>query len=363
MNKHKQNLLLLLLLCSLLTVRSQTPFVVWPGDANNNGIVNNNDLLQLGLAYNFFGPVRSTVNSNWLAQTATPWNLNFANGLNLAYADCNGDGLINFVYDAFPIYVHYGKTHGTPTPDVYPIGVQGVDAPLAFDHTVANGIYAPGNNLSIPILLGTAALPIDNFYGIAFSIQLDSTLMDVDQVKINFDGLSWINPDNDRIFSTYRASNSRLDVGWVRTDRNNQSGHGSIGVFEFIIIDNVVTVHQPEIKIIIDNIRLIDRFGNETAVAGDTLVLQMQPEVLSGSNLPSTNHLTIAPNPAKDFLYLSAPETIHTIRLFDMTGRLVTTYEPEQTDVKWALPPMPNGLYICEIAVGNVIERRTIFKM
>ena len=70
--------------------------VVWPGDVNNNGIVNEVDLLYLGFAFNATGSPRVDATTDWAGQTITEeWEGNFPNGLNFVYADCNGDGLVN----------------------------------------------------------------------------------------------------------------------------------------------------------------------------------------------------------------------------------------------------------------------------
>ena len=41
---------------------------VWPGDVNNNGVVNNVDLLYLGFAHGHVGPARPGPSSQWEEQ-------------------------------------------------------------------------------------------------------------------------------------------------------------------------------------------------------------------------------------------------------------------------------------------------------
>ena len=89
-------------LLSLFSLEAQQQVTVWPGDTDNNGLVNNLDFLQIGLAYNYLGTVRDTATVQWSGQTASPWTTNPA-GINSAYADANGDGLVNYFYDAFHI--------------------------------------------------------------------------------------------------------------------------------------------------------------------------------------------------------------------------------------------------------------------
>jgi hypothetical protein len=46
---------------------------VWPGDADNSHLVDNNDLLAIGLAYDSTGPARSAASIVWMGQSADDW--------------------------------------------------------------------------------------------------------------------------------------------------------------------------------------------------------------------------------------------------------------------------------------------------
>jgi hypothetical protein len=362
----KQKTLQFLFLCWLTSgggsiAQTNAQQTVWPGDTDNNGIVDNHDLLQIGMAYNFVGPQRTAPSTDWTPQTASDWPVNFFSGLNLAHSDCNGDGIISFVYDAFPIYVHYGQTHGTPMPNIVPQGVVGIDAQLAFEQSAASGQYQVGSTLSVPLTLGSVDLPVEDFYGIAFSIFIDTGLIDIDQVALDFIGTSWINPDFDRIYSTYRASDSKLDVAWVRTDRNNQTGFGQIGTMDFIIIDNVVTAFPPNFQIRIGDIKMIDRFGNTTAVAGDTLTVQLEPSAINSTDQEPQIKTKIQPNPATDLLWVTCDKQMERLRLFGLDGQEIAAYNPiEQRQVQWQLPQIPNGNYVLEITTRQGVVRRIV---
>src|SRR6185503_14241091 len=61
---------------------------VFPGDADNNGVVNGNDVLNVGLAYGNKGPSRANANIAWNAQHANDWSKKFKHEDNYKYADC-----------------------------------------------------------------------------------------------------------------------------------------------------------------------------------------------------------------------------------------------------------------------------------
>jgi hypothetical protein len=349
---------LLVLLCTAVMASAQV--TVWPGDVNQNGIVNNVDLLPIGLGYNFFGPARDSINSDFTMQNAAPWNFTFPNGANFANGDCNGDGLINYFYDAFPIYVHYGNTHGTVTPDIFQTGTPGIDPSLFLDGSVLQGPVIAGSSIEVPLNLGTSALPVEDLYGIVFSIHVDPIVIDIDQTQIDFSQLSWANPDQDRIFSVYRVSSSRLDVSWVRTDRNEKSGFGTIAAVDFIIIDDVVTLQIPGTTITIDSIKMIDRFGNEIAIASSELYVEMAPNALSSEQQPAETGISLSPNPTAGLVYIESARPVLRADLYNVTGALAATIQPEKEQFHWPLQHLPNGIYYCEIQTEKAVIRRKV---
>lgn len=83
---------------------------IWPGDADNNGMVDNTDILALGLGYGQTGPQRNNSTIFWNAQYCDQWNDSLPTGVNLKFTDCNGDGVIE-VNDTLAISENYNLTH------------------------------------------------------------------------------------------------------------------------------------------------------------------------------------------------------------------------------------------------------------
>ncbi len=76
---------------------------VWPGDADNNGVVDQGDLLPIGLYYGKIGPARANASTAWVGQPVVPWSPAAA-----AYADTNGDGVVSD-FDIYAIDLNWGK--------------------------------------------------------------------------------------------------------------------------------------------------------------------------------------------------------------------------------------------------------------
>lgn len=63
---------------------------VWPGDTDNNGVVNQADILPIGLYFDRAGQIRLNASLTWRSQFAKAWQPKEA-----SYADANGDGRVD----------------------------------------------------------------------------------------------------------------------------------------------------------------------------------------------------------------------------------------------------------------------------
>ncbi|MDI6791805.1 MAG: FlgD immunoglobulin-like domain containing protein, partial [bacterium] len=100
---------------------------VWPGDTDNNGMVNELDILPVANYWLLTGPARtagypSTANGGWQGYAASAWNPAAA-----TYADATGDGWVD-EKEVVVIGMYWGLTHGpapaaAPGRDIFAAGV------------------------------------------------------------------------------------------------------------------------------------------------------------------------------------------------------------------------------------------------
>ncbi|MDI6781579.1 MAG: FlgD immunoglobulin-like domain containing protein, partial [bacterium] len=89
---------------------------VWPGDANNNGVVDGNDIFPVAMYFGMESFMRPGASLVWIGQPMSdPWI-----PVEATYADTNGDGRITAA-DVLAIGVNFGATHtvssgGSPAP-------------------------------------------------------------------------------------------------------------------------------------------------------------------------------------------------------------------------------------------------------
>jgi hypothetical protein len=86
---------------------------VYPGDMDNNGVVEVEDLLQIPIYWHETGPQRDRYDSTWkLAEMDAAYGWPDAD---MTYADANGDGIVDEA-DLFPIGRHLGNSHPYAAP-------------------------------------------------------------------------------------------------------------------------------------------------------------------------------------------------------------------------------------------------------
>ncbi len=86
--------------------------LVYPGDANNDGMVDARDILPIGFYFGLSGPVRRNASLTWSPQSLTGlWPQPYESA---CYADCDGDGTVD-AHDVQAIIQNWGRRKGQPT--------------------------------------------------------------------------------------------------------------------------------------------------------------------------------------------------------------------------------------------------------
>ena len=80
---------------------------VYPGDTDNNGIVDALDVLPIGVYFFENGVPRDTTGFFWSPVSGEPWEI-----LPATFSDANGDGVVDEI-DIIGVGVNWGKTHET----------------------------------------------------------------------------------------------------------------------------------------------------------------------------------------------------------------------------------------------------------
>jgi hypothetical protein len=335
-----------------------TPGLVWPGDADNDNIARHFDLLRIGLANGTQGPPRNTQGVNWEGVPAANWNQFFEDDVNYKYADCNGNGLINKA-DKEAIAENYGETHG-PVPPFEPTPATPADPPIFLN--IPNAQFPNGAVLEAPIVIGTADIPVEALYGVAFTIEYNPQVIDPTTITINYPDNSWLGIYNENLISIHKhyPGEGLVEIALTRLNHENAGGHGPVAMFRGVIDD---IAGMTEVELQITKIRALR--ANESAVA---LYAPITPlSILAGTEDPGMidlmRSLKVYPNPTTDevVIYNKYMLPVEEIAVLDAKGQ--DTGLSVSNNNRISLASMQAGVYILRIHIGDHVLHQRVVKM
>lgn len=392
---------------------------LWPGDINNNGVVNGVDMLYHAVAQGADGPQRQEIGTNWESYNTAPnWQGQFIDGTNYSKADVNGRGRVEASDRTALWRDNYGLTHGAVIPDVFLVGDASTDPQLTIssNETALNA----GQEVQLDLTLGSATKPVQNFYGLTFKLRFNpdhiedevtEPLWDPKMVRLELASGNWINPTGNDLEAFVNLDNAAgvLEVVILRKGPGTVSGHGEIASVMATGIDDIIFLEgETNTTFTIDEIKLINDNLVEYPVAGSTTTLATQGISLTGltaqesnqreeaeesseetrkkgveaneyapSHQPiknnsfneqhtSTGTITVYPNPVVDRLQArvdSAEEEIVELRLFSVSGQLVRTLPNVQAaQAEMDVSNLPGGNYVLQLETTSGTTVKMISK-
>ena len=320
---------------------------VWPGDLNNDQIVNHHDLLALSLTIGQYGQQRPNANSNWQGQPSFDWGVIAANTNDLKHIDANGNGVID-LSDIQMIDFHYGKTHHNQSVNIPP--------DLSSDVNFRANLTTPPtatNNKTMEINLEvTHKNDIDiHAYGIAFDIEYALPAgLNMNHIDLDFSD-SWLNVNENDVQTIYRhfPEQNKIEVAITRIDHQNASNTGIMAKLRAEV--DVVPSGTSSIMVMnIHNILFINNEGLQIPIATSQNSLNILPENESAKNTSSSfDAVNIYPNPANDYVSIVFEHEMKNmqIALYNMQGKHFVPKVSKQANNTFLLhvSDIPTGLY------------------
>ncbi len=347
---------------------------VWPGDTDSSYVVNNLDLLNIGLAFDSVGPVRSNASLNWIGQSADNWSQSTPDGVNYKFIDCDGNGIINSD-DTLGITQNWGDMHNfTGDDDTQLFGPNypqsGVTVTVPFyvepDTLIENESYA------LPIILGESGNEAENVYGLAFTLEYDSTVIVPGSASIGVDG--WLGTLNNDMISIQKTfiSPGVIDVGITRIDGTAMNGFGQLGILYITIEDDVLLRLENdnrdddavEINFNITNVLMINNLGEEIPVVPMETSMILE-ETVATSDINWDEYIQVAPNPVDDILYLTTKNIeIETLKLFLISGELLMESTARNLTNEINTSHLNPGMYLLEVStdLGVMVKRVVVMR-
>ncbi len=326
---------------------------VWPGDVNADYIVDNTDVLALALGLGHSGSARIG-GTAWAPHFCQDWTGDLLPGVNMKHADCDGDGSVGYS-DVNAIYLNYDSTHAKSLH--IPKATTNGAPNLYFDLSNYRYFY-PKESVSIPIVLGSSTVPMNDIMGIAAQVRvLGLTLSTPPTITYP---ISWLGVSYNTIEFTKTTGSNSLGWAYVRTDHTNASGYGTIANLNFTVPDNIG--YNSWVFLYLDNVTIMDNNGRVITgynVLDDTTVTN--PVGVQNVTNTTNTFANIAPNPsaAGGQAYLQADmyttAAMLSVYITDVTGRRVWQQEQAGQGTERILLPsdIDPGMYFVHVQRSN----------
>ena len=269
--------LILCLLLSAVTMAQEAN--VWPGDASDNGTVDEVDLLYWAHTYGFRGDTRPDATTAWVGQRmGIPWPDTFPSGHNFAYTDANGDGRVTKV-DLATLQTNFGSSHSANVgrdPWALPDTTGNYAAVLQLQPTGVRQV-ADGAVLVLDVVLNGRDSSFNFFQSLAVRATAPATLLRdyaLDGYEISESGLS----SGRKYLQVVRADSATAQLAFAVTLYNHFDTpvEGALVSLELPLAPGFSPDSLATIDLTIDSLILTDANFVSYPVAVDALVTATQ---------------------------------------------------------------------------------------
>lgn len=334
-------------------------YLVWPGDANEDGLVDYMDFMTVNSYTNSSGPARTGATINFVGQPCANWGSAIYNGFDKKFTDCNGDGIISLA-DTMAVIQNYSGTHALKPLQQNTLFNEKLRLEISADSAYCD------EPLSVSVFLGNQAYPIQSLYGLGFHIGYDTTLFSTSGASIDYSG-NFMDPAHVNVVSFSKQLAEKPVIAGALVNRNGvtASGYGKVGVLH--LKPKMSSCGRPA-KFTIQQYDVIDAsfVSKNISVAGDSVYMKERP-IATGIKKQTVDAeiISLFPNPANDQLTInSANHNIKTIQIYNALGVLVYSKHIEGAS-KIALlqvDHLASGLYTVHVLMGESSQRAQFFK-
>lgn len=341
--------------CSQLA--SCTANCVYPGDANNNGIDNDFDVLEMGLNYGNTAATRSIVGDQWFPHEPPVPATN-------AYIDANGDNVVDSL-DFVVNTENWQETHSLYTGTQE--GTDQIGTDLFFERLYAVGpfllfdtIVPTYREAVLDIHLGDNLQPITDLYGITFRVSYDDNifwLMDNGSSTLRTELNPWLGDDGASIYSRQINAPGKSHSVTTRLDQTNYTGSGKMGRVVLKVKPTApVSVISTPTEVCFEDFKAIRADGSTISIGAECVTILYQNlnfnSINKISNVAPT--ITIYPNPANYQLNIDlGTERAKSIQLFNLLGEEVRMIENVSGVVEMPKNNLAQGMYTVVVHFEN----------
>lgn len=332
---------------------------VWPGDADASFLVDNNDLLPVGLYYSQTGAPRASVSNLWQPDSSACWGIVQTNGNDIKHIDCNGDGIID-ANDTLAINLNFTSTHAIPV-----INNNSNERTSADIYFVTNGnFFNPGDWVDAQVWLGSSSSQISDLYGIAFNIHYDAALVQPGTESITYPA-SWLGtPGTDalKIAKVDALANTAYGA-LTRTDQTNSNGYGKIADFKFQIKTTLIS--PSTLYFSISNYMANNAAGISQTFTSSNDSILINPLTTGTNTSNNSSGITISPNPFtyQTSIIFNEEQKNTTIKIIDVLGKVIKIINFSGRQLTIEKEEMLEGIYLVEMHTEKgIISKKLVIQ-
>ncbi len=329
----------------------------WPGDADNNGIVNSLDYILTGTCFNMQGPARNVQGIAWQPyQLGEDWLQSpiIFNGeeVSARHIDASGNGWIDNT-DISATIINQGFTHARLSGLVVADGLTPGIVPDMPE--TAN----PGDMLLIPLWLGSEEEGVENLQGFSYDIAIDADKLDMNTLSVDYTNspLGDINVDYFSYFTT-DIVNGVLSMTFTKNGLFPFTGYGVICTLRIQVKPETPTDSYATMTI--GNVIAVDGSLNTFTLGSGEDQVYIVPEVIisvletSMQPIPAPR---VYPNPTDGLVTIhwklppSEQNSLCKLSIFNNMGQKVSEKDILFRDDSYSLniEDLPNGLYMLQL--------------
>ncbi|MFK7798981.1 MAG: T9SS type A sorting domain-containing protein [Aureispira sp.] len=326
---------------------------VYPGDANNNGIANDFDILEMGLYYTQTAAPRALAGNRWY-----PYNP--PTPINNAYVDADGFGQVD-TFDLAANTQNWGLTHSLYTGASEGSNAVGGDLYLerkpVFPIVPLPDVLAGGQSFRLDVYLGDSANVL-NMQGVTYRLRYDPDVLEYRNVFYT-GGVGrggWLSDDGATIY--YREIQERGLIHFVTTrlDNGNYSGQGLMDMLDFRVLpDASVGTDTFYTQICFEEYKAVQATGRVLPLTSSCITIAYADEFLSIPAIPApAPTVYLYPNPAREQIQIDlGTARAEQIEVLDILGQPVKVYQDIQGVHTISRGHLPKGMYLVRVSFEN----------
>ena len=342
---------------------------VWPGDTDNNGVVELADLLPIGTCHGATGLGRATSSTpRWRGLDAPNWSQPGALGEELKYVDADGDGVVAAA-DTLAIVANLGRYHRP-----YPVNVARVSGLPLYINFPFDTLYE-GQLAYLEVILGTPGQYAVDAYGLTFDLNYSTAIVREGSQRLVYEQDSWLAYNTATLDLVREEQFGSVRSAFTLTDGTPRTGYGRIARFEFIVEEDVLGIRPRAVSASGATGDELVAFADFT-IAGGSLSNGVDrvrladsrvqvPVVRRSAHQPLQDRdLLVWPNPAgaTTQILLNGAESIDELRVINELGQVLTSLRDVPTRYQLDVARLPSGVYVVEARSGTTTLRQSLVK-